>query len=159
MDNTLFPKKTMSELGRLSADENIQSHHFPIQIVLDDVRSMNNVGSVFRTADALNVAGIILCGYTPTPPHRDIPKTALGATESVPWTYEQDIRSAIASLREQGYIIIGVEQTHNSIYLHQYEVKQNHKMAFIFGNEINGVSDTALALCDTVIEIPQWGAK
>ncbi len=149
----------MDELGRLSAEQKIQSNHFPIKIILDDVRSMNNVGSVFRTADAFNVESIILCGYTPQPPHRDIHKTALGATESVQWQYQPNIEDAIQALKNDNYCIVGVEQTHNSTALHKMENNADQKIGFIFGNEVTGVSDKALALCDYVIEIPQWGAK
>jgi 23S rRNA (guanosine2251-2'-O)-methyltransferase len=154
-----FIKKTMEELDRLDQNAAKNSSHFPIWILLDDVRSMNNVGSVFRTADSFNVSGIYLCGFTPQPPHRDIHKTALGATESVNWKYEQDITIAIESLKQEGYKIFGIEQTHNSIWLQDMHLHTHSQTAFIFGNEVTGVSDKALALCDGVIEIPQFGSK
>lgn len=159
MNENVFTKKSMEELGRLSAEENKQASHYSIKIILDDVRSMNNVGSVFRTADALNVEEIILCGVTPQPPHRDIHKTALGATESVQWQYEPNIETILPSLKNNNYIIVGVEQTQNSVLLNQVNFPKDQKIALIFGNEVTGVSDNALALCDYVIEIPQWGAK
>ncbi len=149
----------MDELGRLDAASAIQNDHFSVWAILDDVRSMHNVGAVFRTADSFNLAGIYLCGVTPQPPHRDIHKTALGATESVQWIYQKDITIAIHQLKDQGYTIIGIEQTHNSEWLQSYNFTKDQKVALIFGNEVTGVSDTALALCDHVIEIPQFGAK
>lgn len=154
-----FTKKTMDELGRLHKEEAIKNEHFPIWAILDDVRSMNNVGSVFRTADSFNLSGIILGGYTPQPPHRDIHKTALGATETVTWKHAQDITTALLELKEDGYTVIAIEQTHNSTWLQEYNFTADKKMAFIFGNEVTGVSDAALALCDAVIEIPQFGSK
>jgi len=148
----------MDELNRISIDDfqNIEKH--PIWIILDDVRSMNNVGSVFRTSDAFNIEGISLCGLTPQPPHRDIHKTALGATESVNWRYEKDIESEILRLKKNGYKVYAVEQTHNSHDLQSLTFSGN-KTALIFGNEVQGVSNKALSLCDYAIEIPQWGTK
>jgi len=157
--NVDYTKKSMDELGRLSADDAKTAAHFPVWAILDSVRSMHNVGAVFRTADSFNLSGIYLCGVTPQPPHRDIHKTALGATESVTWTYENDVTTAISHLKEQGFTIIAVEQTHNSVWLQNYAFQPNEKIALVFGNEVTGVSDEALALCDTVIEIPQFGAK
>lgn len=150
----------MEELNRLSKDEAAQAAHFPIVILLDDVRSMHNVGSAFRTADAFAIEKIYLCGFTPQPPHRDIHKTALGATETVQWEYYENIASALEELKNSGYTILAVEQVHNSKMLHhvQFDMTQE-KVAFIFGNEVSGVSDAALALCDDCIEIPQWGSK
>ncbi len=155
----LYTKKTMEELGRLDALTAKEQAQFPIYILLDDVRSMNNVGSVFRTADSMGVAGVYLCGYTPRPPHRDIHKTALGATETVTWFFEEDITQAITNLKAQGYAIYAVEQTHHSTWLQDFAVTKDVKIALIFGNEVTGVSDAALAMCDGVIEIPQFGAK
>lgn len=149
----------MEELNRLSAADALIAERFPMVILLDDVRSMHNVGSAFRTADAFNIESIYLCGYTPQPPHRDIHKTALGATETVTWQYEQDITVPIKSLKDKGYKILAVEQVHGSIQLQHFRFNTNEKTAFIFGNEVSGVSNAALALCDYCIEIPQWGAK
>ena len=157
--NELFQKKSMEELGRLDAQSAKTNEHFPIWIILDGVRSMHNVGAVFRTADSFNLSGIYLCGFTPKPPHRDIHKTALGATESVIWHYDKDVTASILKLKSEGYKIIGVEQTHNSVWLQDYPYSINDKVALVMGNEVSGVSDEALALCDAVIEIPQFGAK
>lgn len=159
MTPSIYPKKTMAELNRNAADDNKANEHFPIWIVLDDVRSMHNVGSAFRTADAFNVSGILLCGYTPVPPHRDIHKTALGATESVHWEYEKNIGTLLQQLKTEGYKIYGIEQVHNSIPLQQFELNNEEKCVFIFGNEVSGISQNALQYCDACIEIPQWGAK
>lgn len=157
--NEAYHKKSMEELGRVTQQEALAKEHFPIWILLDDVRSMNNVGSVFRTSDSFNIDGIMLCGFTPQPPHRDIHKTALGATETVKWEHHADITIGINELKSKGYKIFAVEQTHNSTWLQDFQMNNNEKYAFIFGNEVTGVSDQALALCDGVIEIPQFGSK
>lgn len=149
----------MDELNRADAGSVSDDSRFPVYLVLDDVRSMHNVGSAFRTADAFNAKGIYLCGYTPRPPHRDIHKTALGATETVPWLYEEQIIIALENLRKTGYKIWAVEQVHNSISLQDISFSSGEKIALIFGNEVSGVSDAALSLCDGCIEIPQWGTK
>ena len=150
----------MEELNRATAGTLPDDSRFPVYLVLDDVRSMHNVGSAFRTADAFNAKGIYLCGYTPRPPHRDIHKTALGATETVPWIYDEQIVHALEELRSKGYKIWAVEQVHNSISLENSPFSNpDEKIALIFGNEVTGVSDAALALCDGCIEIPQWGTK
>lgn len=149
----------MDELERRSSEVHKAAAHFPVWLLLDDVRSMHNVGSVFRTADAFNVSGIYLCGFTPAPPHRDIHKTALGATESVAWQYEQHIEDILKQLRSEGYKIYAVEQTHNSIDLQNFRPEATAKSVFILGNEVSGVSDVALQYCDAAIEIPQWGSK
>jgi 23S rRNA (guanosine2251-2'-O)-methyltransferase len=155
----LFRKLHSSELERKSIDEFHRSEKIPVVIVLDNVRSMNNVGSVFRTADAFLLEGILLCGYTPRPPHRDIQKTALGATETVRWEYEDDITVAIQRLKDLGFKICAVEQTEGSTSLTQWQIKPEEKWALILGNEVEGVQDAALALCDAVVEIPQSGMK
>lgn len=146
----------MEELNRKVPED---TGRFPAWLLLDSVRSMHNVGSAFRTADAFNVSGIFLTGFTPRPPHRDIHKTALGATETVPWKYEENVVQAILQLKEQGYRILGVEQTHNSTSLEKALWQPQEKTALIFGNEVTGVSHEALTLCDGCIEIPQWGSK
>lgn len=148
----------MEELNRISTQEYDQMKPYPLILLLDSVRSMNNVGSVFRTADAFHVEAVYLCGMTPQPPHRDIQKTALGATESVPWTYVAETTEALKSLKQQGYHISGVEQTHRSIYLDEY-THHVQKRVLVFGHEVEGISEEALALCDDVIEIPQFGSK
>lgn len=159
MSTNVFEKKSMEALGRLDAQSAINNEHFPVWAVLDDVRSMHNVGAVFRTADSFNLSGIYLCGVTPQPPHRDIHKTALGATESVNWKYVTTAKEAILTLKNEGYTIIGVEQTYNSEWLQRFPFQTQQKVALILGNEVHGVSDEALALCDHVIEIPQFGSK
>lgn len=159
MISKTFTKKTIEELNRFSISEIKEVPRFPVWIVLDDVRSMHNVGSAFRTADAFNGAGIYLCGYTPQPPHREIHKTALGATETVPWKYNQDVQQALQALKAEGYNIWAVEQAHNSIALQDITFDPTDKVALVFGNEVSGVSDAALAFCDGCIEIPQWGTK
>lgn len=149
----------MDELNRKSVEEFKGSKKIPIIAILDNIRSMHNVGSVFRTADAFLLEGIYLCGYTPQPPHRDINKTALGATETVEWKYFASVSEAMQSLREVGYKIFAVEQVENSISLQEFSAKQYDKLAVIFGNEVSGVGDEALKLCDGSIEIPQSGMK
>jgi 23S rRNA (guanosine2251-2'-O)-methyltransferase len=158
---TLFPmfeKKKMDELHRRSPGEALASARHPIIIILDDVRSMHNVGSVFRTADAFAVTSIFLCGYTPTPPHRDIHKTALGATETVPWQHFRQVEDAIAEASRLNYSVITVEQTHASVSLENYSWTRE-PVALVFGNEVQGVSEAALQKASANIEIPQWGAK
>jgi 23S rRNA (guanosine2251-2'-O)-methyltransferase len=154
-----FVKKTMEELNRAPAGTVQEHSRFPIYVVLDDVRSMHNVGSGFRTGDAFHIKGLALCGYTPRPPHRDIHKTALGATETVPWTYYEEVTEAIRVLKAEGYKIFAVEQVHNSIPLQDASFTAEEPVALVFGNEVSGVSDAALALCDGSLEIPQWGTK
>ncbi len=149
----------MGELGRKTVDEFRQSGKHSIIIVLENIRSMHNVGSVFRTADAFLAEGIYLCGYTPQPPHRDIHKTALGATETVAWKYFKNITEALNELRSSGYKIFAVEQTEESQPLNFVSIEKNNKVAVVFGNEVEGVSNEALQLCDGSIEIPQWGMK
>lgn len=156
----MFEKKSMEELHRKTALEMQASKRHEVRLILDQVRSMHNVGAVFRTADAFAVHSISLCGYTPAPPHRDIQKTALGATETVPWKYFPDTESAIREAKAAGYRILAVEQVHQSISLSRLITPAAWRpTAFIFGNEVSGVSEEALALADGCIEIPQWGAK
>ncbi|HTO17033.1 MAG TPA: RNA methyltransferase [Edaphocola sp.] len=154
-----FKKKTMPELQRLSNEEAQHQFRFPLIIVLDNVRSMNNVGSVFRTADSFGLQEIIICGFTPQPPHREIHKTALGATDTVKWTYYENVTEALEKLKQEEYKILAAEQTHNSVSLETIQYESIEKKAVIFGNEVVGVSDEALTYCDEVIEIPQFGAK
>ena len=152
-------KKTMLELERKSVKDFRQSEKLPIVIILDNVRSMHNVGSVFRTADSFLVEKIYLCGYTPSPPHRDIHKTALGATETVEWQAEKNITNCLKLLKERDYTIYAIEQVHNSIMLNEFVMDKSKKIALVFGNEVDGVSKDALDLCDASIEIPQLGSK
>ena len=149
----------MDELERLSATEAMQAAKNPLILILDDVRSMHNVGAAFRTADAFGISAVYLCGYTPTPPHRDIRKTALGAEDSVAWQHFEQVSDAIAAARAQDYHIYAVEQVHNSRSLESLAWHGASATAFIFGNEVSGVSDAALALADECLEIPQYGSK
>ena len=128
-------------------------------VLLDSIRSMNNVGAVFRTADAFIIEKVVLCGITPQPPHREIHKAALGATESVDWNYEKDVTEALQKLKSEGYKILAIEQTTGSIALNEQVISKDEKYVVIMGNEVDGVSDEALALCDGFIEIPQLGTK
>ncbi len=148
-----------TELGRLTVDDFKVAPKKPFIILLDSVRSMNNIGSIFRTADAFRCSAIGLCGITATPPHREIHKTALGAENSVDWFYEKDIGEAIHRLKNEGYVIVGIEQVEGGISLNDFFPEKNKKYVFIFGHEINGVSEDALKQCDLFIEIPQQGTK
>ena len=151
-------KLSMDELGRKSVEDFKLADKKPLVVVMDNIRSMHNVGSVFRTADAFLISGICLCGFTPQPPHRDIHKTALGATDSVDWLYYEHTVDAVLALKERGYKVLAIEQTEGSVLLNDY-VYTNTPTAFVFGNEVDGVSDEVLQVCDGVIEIPQWGMK
>jgi 23S rRNA (guanosine2251-2'-O)-methyltransferase len=148
-----------SELERKSVEQFRVSEKSPFTVILDNVRSQSNVGSIFRTADAFLTEAIYLCGITPVPPHREIQKTALGATESVAWKYYAKTKDAIKELREKGYIIIGIEQVDDSIDLGHIKTDSGKKYALVFGNEIEGVDQEVLDLCDMCIEIPQFGTK
>jgi len=148
----------MDELGRKSVEDFKLADKKPLVVVMDNIRSMHNVGSVFRTADAFLISGICLCGFTPQPPHRDIHKTALGATDSVDWLYYENTVDAVLALKARGYKVLAIEQTEGSILLNDYK-HTNVPTAFVFGNEVDGVSDEVLQVCDGVIEIPQWGMK
>lgn len=154
-----FTKKTMDELERLQPEEMKAAEKHSIIVILDDVRSMHNVGSTFRTCDAFAAEALYLCGYTPAPPHRDIHKTALGATETVNWKHFPDTISAVEAAKNDGYKIVAIEQVHNSQSLDELSLARNEKTAFVFGNEVTGVSDAVLAIADSCLEIPQWGSK
>lgn len=151
--------KNVADLGRKTVEEFRRSEKFPLAVVLDNVRSMHNVGSVFRTADAFLVSGIWLCGYTPRPPHRDINKTALGATETVNWHYAEQAHHAVDHLKSEGYRIFAVEQVEKSIPLHEFSFNSADKIAVIFGNEVSGIDGGVLERCDGFLEIPQFGMK
>ena len=148
----------MEELGRKSVEDFKLADKKPLVVVMDNIRSMHNVGSVFRTADAFLISGICLCGFTPQPPHRDIHKTALGATDSVDWLYYENTVDAVLDLKAKGYKVLAIEQTEGSMMLDAYAHK-DVPTAFVFGNEVDGVADEVLQVCDGVIEIPQWGMK
>jgi 23S rRNA (guanosine2251-2'-O)-methyltransferase len=155
----MIRKKSMAELNRLSVEEYKKIKKIPVIFMLDNIRSLNNIGSVFRTADAFWVQKIILCGITAKPPHRDIHKTALGATESVEWQYEKNIENALTQLKNDGWKIFAIEQTHQNIPLQDFNPDRGGKYVFIFGNEVKGVSEKALSIVDGSIEIPQYGTK
>jgi len=151
-------KLSMDELDRLSVEDFKKASKKPIVVVMDQIRSMHNVGSVFRTADAFLINGICLCGFTPQPPHRDIHKTALGATETIDWIYYENTIEAVQELHQKGYKVYAIEQTDNSIPLNAFEKPQS-PIALVFGNEVDGVDADVIKACDGVIEIPQWGMK
>jgi len=152
-------KLKLNELNRASVAEFKAGEKLPVAIVLDNVRSMHNIGSIFRTADGFTVEKIYLCGITAQPPHREIEKTALGATQSINWEYFNDPVQAVSKLRADGYQIIAVEQAEKSIMLQDFTVTPGEKYALIFGNEVNGVSDEVMGVIDACIEIPQFGTK
>ncbi len=175
-------KLANDELGRLDVDGFKQSEKNPVVVILDNVRSLNNIGSIFRTCDAFRISKLILCGISTPPPHRDIHKTALGAELSVDWQYFENTTDAVALLKEQGYKIYALEQTESSIPLNQFQPiqpsredhgsspttnlsqpskpsKPSEPFSLIFGNEIHGVSQDVINLCDAAVEIPQFGTK
>lgn len=147
------------ELDRKTVEEFKAAVKHPVKIVLDNVRSQNNIGSIFRTCDAFLLEGLVLCGITSVPPHREISKTALGATESVEWVYKESTLDAIRDLRDQGYRILAVEQASGSRMLHEISPKPGDRYALVFGHEIHGVSQEVVDVSDGVIEIPQHGTK
>ena len=152
-------KLKVTEMGRMSVDDFHHSQKIPVAVVLDHVRSMYNVGSVFRTADAFRLDRLCLCGITSTPPHPEIHKTALGAEDTVDWIYYQETTDALESLRNEGFTIIAIEQVKNSIMLQDYAIDINKKYALILGNEVKGVQQQVVDQCDDCIEIPQYGTK
>jgi 23S rRNA (guanosine2251-2'-O)-methyltransferase len=152
-------KLKLNELGRVSTETFKQLEKIPLVVILDNIRSHHNVGSVFRTADAFRVEKIILCGYTPVPPHRDIHKTALGATDSVEWSYSESTLEAVNWAKEQGYTTLAVEQTENSVKLNELEPSQYKGLALVFGNEVGGVEQDVIDACDQVLEVPMEGTK
>ena len=152
-------KLKLDELNRVDIKEFKEQEKLPVVVVLDNVRSMHNVGSVFRTADGFSIEKVVLCGITAQPPHREIEKTALGATQSVDWAHFEDTLTAIDQLRNDGYQIIAIEQAQNSTMLNTFRPNHQFKYALIFGNEVNGVSDEAMRMIDECIEIPQFGTK
>ena len=147
------------ELSRLNISEFKEQEKTPVVVVLDNIRSLNNIGSVFRTADGLILEKIYLCGITATPPNKDIHKTALGATESVDWEYKKQTIDAINELRKLGYVIISAEQTEGSVLLQDFKVDKESKYAVVFGHEVKGVSQEVVNSSDYIIEIPQYGTK
>lgn len=152
-------KLKLDELNRVDVAEFKTQEKLPVVVILDNVRSMHNVGSVFRTADGFAIEKVVLCGITAQPPHREIEKTALGATLSVDWVYFEDTLTAVDAFRKEGYQIMAVEQAENSIMLNTFKPDTERKYALIFGNEVNGVSDEVMKKIDECIEIPQFGTK
>lgn len=147
------------ELERKSITAFKEAEKTPIIIVLDDIRSLHNIGSVFRTADAFLIEKIVLCGITATPPNKEIHKTALGATETVAWEHQTDVLKVIENLKKEGVIVLAIEQVESAVFLQDFEIDSKKKYALVFGNEVFGVSQEAVALCDGSIEIPQLGTK
>ena len=152
-------KLSMQQLGRISVDEYKSSEKSPLIIIADNVRSMHNVGSIFRTSDAFLVEKIYLCGITPTPPHREIQKTALGATESVDWQYAENTLEVVNQLKKEGWTILALEQTTNSVMLDKLKIEKGEKIAIVLGNEVDGVNQEVINLCNKAVEIPQFGTK
>lgn len=152
-------KLALNELNRLSVDAFKDVEKFPYCLILDDIRSLNNVGSVFRTADAFRAQKLYLCGITGQPPHRDITKTALGATESVDWHYAADVLALVQQLQAEGWLIAAVEQAEGSTSLTDFTPEPNKAYAFVLGNEVMGVREEVVNLADLVLEIPQFGTK
>ncbi|MDG1714847.1 RNA methyltransferase [Lacinutrix sp.] len=148
-----------SELARLSIDGFKQANKTPIIIILDNIRSLNNVGSVFRTSDAFLIEKIYLCGITAKPPHKDIHKTALGSTETVDWEYEENTLNLVKKLKADGYRVASIEQAERATMLNAFKVESKSKYAIIFGNEVKGVTQDVVSASDFVIEIPQFGTK
>ena len=148
-----------SELDRKSIDDFKKSDKTPLILVLDDIRSLHNIGSVFRTADAFLLEKIILCGITATPPNKEIHKTALGATETVSWEHQENVLEVIENLKKENVLTLAIEQVESAIFLQDFKVEKNQKYALVFGNEVYGVAQEAVAICDGCIEIPQLGTK
>ena len=148
-----------NELNRLSVEDFKSAQKTQIIIVLDNVRSLNNIGSIFRTADAFLIDHIYLCGITATPPNKDIQKTALGSTDSISWSYEKDTLSIVKKLQSKKIKVIAVEQVENSVMLQDFKTFENDVYALVFGHEVKGVSQEVVSQCDMAIEIPQYGTK
>ena len=152
-------KLKVTELNRLTAEEYKKSEKTPLVVVLDNIRSQNNVGSVFRTADAFRMEGVYICGITSTPPNAEIHKTALGAEETVEWKYFEKTIDAVSELKKQGYVICALEQAEHSVSLENFLPDKNNKYAIIVGHEVKGVQQEVVDICDICIEIPQHGTK
>lgn len=151
--------KKITELNRISVDDFKKAEKLPVIVILDNIRSLNNIGSVFRTSDAFLIEAIYLCGITATPPNAEIHKTALGAENSVDWIYFEQTEDAIKQLKSKGFLINAIEQAQNSIMLENLELNNNSKYAIVLGNEVKGVSQAVVDMCDNCIEIPQFGTK
>ena len=152
-------KRKITELNRISTEEFKQTKKIPLIVVLDNIRSLNNIGSVFRTSDAFVVESIFLCGITATPPHVEIHKTALGAEDSVDWRYFEETENAISLLKSEGVQVFAVEQVHNSLKLDELSLDKSKRYAVVLGNEVKGVQQSVVDICNGAIEIPQYGTK
>jgi tRNA G18 (ribose-2'-O)-methylase SpoU len=152
-------KLKTKDLHRLEKEEFKKMEKFPVIVILDSIRSLHNVGSIFRSCDALKIKKVLLCGLTACPPHKDIHKTALGATETVDWEYYENVLDAVNSCKRDGYQIISAEQAEETILLQDLNTKSHDKMAFVFGNEVFGVNQDVISESDFVLEIPQFGTK
>lgn len=152
-------KLHVTEMGRISVEEFKEARKLPLVVVMDHVRSLYNVGSVFRTADAFRLEGVVLCGITATPPHPEIHKTALGAEDSVRWTYEKDTLKAVKDLQAEGYTVLAIEQCEGSTMLQSFVPEEGKKYAVVMGNEVKGVQQEVVDACDGCLEIPQFGTK
>lgn len=159
MSGNRFRKLSMTELGRKSAEDFRSAKKVPLTLILDDIRSAHNVGSIFRTADAFLIDRIILCGITAQPPHREILKSALGATETVSWEYHESVLAVSEKCQQQGDILCALEQTEHSTSLSEFSTAAELSYALVVGNEVSGVNQEVLDICDSVIEIPQAGSK
>lgn len=148
-----------NELGRITVDEFNKAQKIPLLVILDNIRSLNNIGSVFRTSDAFMIEKIYLCGFTATPPRKEIHKTALGATQSVDWEYRENILTLIQELQKKHVVVASVEQVEKSIMLNDFRLEAEKKLAVVFGNEVKGVQQTVVSASDMCIEIPQLGIK
>ena len=157
--NFKMRKLENKELERKTVDDFKQAEKTPIIIILDDIRSLHNIGSVFRTSDAFLIEKIYLCGITATPPNKEIHKTALGATETVTWEHQKDVLSVIEKLKNESVEVFAIEQVENAIFLQNFEIDKNKKYALVFGNEVYGVNQKAIEICNGTIEIPQLGTK
>lgn len=152
-------KKLVTEMGRIGRDEFAASDKLPLTVVVDNVRSLHNVGSVFRTSDAFRVERVMLCGITATPPHAEIHKTALGAEDVVAWSYHSDTLEAVQELKREGYSVYAIEQVQDSIALQDFQTEPGKRYAVVLGNEVKGVQQQVVDACDGSIEIPQFGTK
>lgn len=152
-------KLILDELNRKNVEEFKKSEKTPLIIVLNDIRSLHNIGSVFRTADAFLIEKIYLCGITATPPHKEIHKTALGATDAVDWEYAQDALQVVTNLQKEGVQVVALEQVENAVFLQDFKVQSQQKYALVFGNEVKGVAQEIINQANTVVEIPQLGTK
>ena len=152
-------KLKLDEMGRKTVEEFKSAEKHPFVVVLDDIRSMNNVGAVFRNCDAFLIEKLYLCGYTPCPPHREITKSAIGAEQSVDWEHAADVVELLTRLKAEGYKIACIEQIEESVALQDFRTKPDEKWAIVLGNEVLGVAESAVALSDVALEIPQFGTK